>query len=139
MDRLLRRGGSLTGRIQDLYRGEPALLAERSARHVQRGEHPLQPPRTDRHRGYRGYGVPLPLRDQGWWIGQQDLPLPGDQGAAQPRHARALHGGEDEVARYSCLSSLPHRLRYRWHIGREEPPHREARLYPLLRQPAHYG
>ena len=41
------RRGSLTRRIQHLHTGQPPLLAERSAQYVRRGEHTLQPPRTD--------------------------------------------------------------------------------------------
>ena len=47
MDRLRGRRGSLTRCIQHLHTGQPPLLAERSAQYVRRGEHTLQPPRTD--------------------------------------------------------------------------------------------
>ena len=43
-----------------------------------------------------------------------------------------------EIPRNGSLSALPHRHRYRRYFGREEPPHREARFYPLLRLAADY-
>jgi fumarate hydratase class I len=89
----------------------------------------LQPPRTDRHRSHRGQRVPLPLRGQGRRQRQQDLPLSGDQGTMQnPRHPDPLPRGEDEEPRHRRLPALPHRLRHRRHIRREEPAHRQAGL-----------
>ena len=47
MDRLRGRRGSVARCLQHIYTGQPALLAERSAQYVRRGEHTLQPPSTD--------------------------------------------------------------------------------------------
>ena len=55
--------------------------------HVRGEELRHEPARADRHlrRGLRP--VRLPLRGQGRRVRQQDVPLPGDQGAAEPRRA----------------------------------------------------
>ena len=73
-------------------------------------------------------------------LGQQDLLLPNDEGNdSERRHTAAVPRGEDEESGYSCVSSLPHCIRHRRHIGREEPAHREARLNQILRQLAYNG
>ena len=47
---LPRRGrGFVTRCVQHLHRGQPALLSERTVDDVRRGEHQVQPARTDRH------------------------------------------------------------------------------------------
>ena len=60
------------------------------------------------------------------------LPVPGNEGHPQPADARALPRRQNEDARHGRLPALPHRLRHRRHVGREEPAHREARLHALL-------
>ena len=51
-------------------------------------------------------------------IGQQDLPLPGDEGQnPESRHSRTVPRGEDEKPRHGGLPSLPHRVRHRRNIG----------------------
>ena len=57
----------------------------------------------------------------------------------QPGHARTVPRREDEEPRHGGLSSLPHRVRHRRHVGREKPAHREARFHALLWQSAHHG
>ena len=52
----------------------------------------LQPARTDRPGVRRGHGVPLPVRHQGRRQRQQDLPVPDDQGRAQPGHTGSFLG-----------------------------------------------
>ena len=57
---------------------------------------------------------------------------------AQSRETRELPDREDEDPRYGGLPSLPHRIRNRRLIGRDQPQDRQARLRQVLRQPAHY-
>ena len=56
----------------------------------------------------------------------------GDESHPEPRDAGSVPRREDEDAGYGGLSSLPHCLRHRRYVGREEPADREARFYPLL-------
>ena len=61
------------------------------------------------------------------------LLLPHDQGHHPERgHAPAVPGGEDEEPRHGSLPALPHLLRHRWHVCREEPSHRQARQHQVL-------
>ena len=138
MDGILRRRGHRQRRLPNLHPGEPALLAKRSAQHVRRGEHPLQPAGTNRPRSHRGNGVQIPLRHQRRRLRKQNISLPGNQSHPQPRHARTLPRGQDENPRHGSLPALSRGICHRRHIGREEPAYREAGLDPLLRQPAHY-
>ena len=60
----------------------------------------------------------MEYRYQRRWVGQQDLPLPGDEGQnPESRHSRAVPCGEDEKPRHGGLPSLPHRVRHRRNIG----------------------
>ena len=58
-------------------------------------------------------------------------------GSANKTYPDSVPRREDEELRYSCMSSLPHRLRDRWYLCREEPAHREVGFYQVLRWSAH--
>ena len=85
---------------------------------VRREELRHQPAGADRPLRHRRRRVPVPLRRQGRRLGQQDLPVPGDQGAAQPGGAGEVPDREDDDARHRGLPALPPGLRHRRHLGR---------------------
>ena len=61
----------------------------------------------------------LLFRGQGWGLGQQDVPVPGDQGAAQPRGLVAgLLRREDPLSRYLRLPAVSPRPGGRRYLGR---------------------
>ena len=84
-------------------------------------------------------GVPLPDGRQGRRLGEQDVPLPGDEGAPQPGEPREVPDREDEDARHRRLPALSPRLRDRRHLGRGVPQDGQARLGEGPRRPAHDG
>ena len=83
-----------------------------------RGEHRQQPPRADRDLRDRRRRVPVPLHGQGRRLGQQELPVPGDEGAAQPRQPHALLRREAAHARHVGVPAVPPRHRHRRHLRR---------------------
>ena len=123
-----RREGALQGDLGDLPDRQPALLPGRPAHDVQREEQREQPAGADRHLRQARRQLRVPLPGQGRRLGQQDLPVPADQGAAQRRQAHPLAGREDEDAGDGRLSALPRGLRHRRHLGRGQPQDREAGL-----------
>ena len=82
------RGGDRPRRVRRLHPAQPALLADGAAHDVGGEEHRLQPARPDRalrrHRARARDVVQVPLHGQGRRLGQQVLPLPGDQGGPEP-------------------------------------------------------
>ena len=79
-----------------------------------------------------GDGVQVPLRRQRRRLGEQDVPLPGDEGAPEPDQPRSLPRREDEEPRHRGLPAVPHRDRHRRDVGRGVPEDRQARLDRLL-------
>ena len=106
-----RRGGHRARGLRRVHPAEPALLAARPADHVGRTQHRLQPagPGRDLRRGPgRAPGrVQVPVHGQGRRLGQQVLPLPGDQGAAEPDPDDAVPGGEAAPDRHRGLPAVP--------------------------------
>ena len=131
-----RRGAARGGHRAHLHRGQPALLPDGAALHVRGGQHRHQPAGPDRPVRHRGRRVRLPVRGQGRRLGQQDLPLPGDQGAAEPGLAAEVRRREDPHARHRRLPALPPRHRHRRHLGGDHPEDRQARVVPLPRRAA---
>ena len=74
LDRRRRRGGDRQGRLQDLHRDQPALLAGLAAVDVQGSADRHQPAGADRHLRDRRRRLQVPVRRQGRRLGQQDLP-----------------------------------------------------------------
>ena len=63
-------------------------------------------PGPDRDLCHRRARVQVPADGQGRRLGQQVVPLPADQGGAQPSCDAVVPGGEDPLAGYSCLPAL---------------------------------
>ena len=79
-----RRRAYRARRLRDLQGAQPALFAGGSLHDDRREELGHEPSGADRHlRRPPRHGVRVPLHHQGRRFGQQDLPLPADQGAAQ--------------------------------------------------------
>ena len=121
-------------RLRRVHEAEPALLAARAADHVGRAQHRLQPAGPDRALR-RGPGRPpgrlqVPVHGQGRRLGQQELPLPGDQGAAEPDADDAVPGGEAAAHRYRRLPAVPPGHRDRRHVRRVRAEDGEVRLAP---------
>ena len=72
------------GIFKTYHDGQPALLADGAAHHVGREEHRHQPPAQIEIVRDRRRHVQVPVHGEGRRLGQQELPVPGDQGAAQP-------------------------------------------------------
>ena len=138
-DRGRRRGGPLARHLRRLHPAQPALLADGPADHVGREEHRLQPAGADRAVRDRRRRLQVPLHGQGRRLGQQVLPLPGDEGGPE----RGLHdevpGGEDPLARHGRLPAVPPGDRRRRHQRRVRAEDREVRLRALPRRAARRG
>ena len=66
----------------------------------------------------------------------KSLPLPGDQGAAEPDPDDAVPGGEAAPDRHRRLPALPPGDRHRRHLGRVRAEDRQVRLGEVPRRPA---
>ena len=132
------------GRLPGVHPAEPALLAARPADHVGRAEHRHQPAGPDRavRRGPgRAAGrVQVPVHGQGRRLGQQVVPVPGDQGAAEPGADDAVPGREAAADRHRGLPAVPPGRRDRRHQRRARAEDREAGLarstWTTCRRPA---
>ena len=78
-----------------------ALLADGAAHDVGRAEHRHQPAGPDRALRRAGRRLQAPVHGQGRRLGQQELPVPGDQGGAEPQ--RRCCGSSTR----SCARSAP--------------------------------
>ena len=78
-----RRSRAQPGHPQGLHRDQPALQPDGAARHVQGGQHRHQPAGADRPLRHQGQRLQVHVHGQGRRLGQQELSLPGDQGAAE--------------------------------------------------------
>ena len=80
----------------------------------------------------------VPVPGQGRRLGQQDLPVPGDQGAAEPGVAAEVRGRQGARHRHLGLPALPPGAGHRRPVGRDDPEDGEAGQRPLPRRPAHH-
>ena len=87
-----------------------------------------------------GHEILLPVRRQGRRLRQQNLPLPGNEGPAQPGHAEKVPSGKDALlwARRPALP-LSHRFRHWRNLCGKMPEDREDGFHEVLRQSADYG
>ena len=137
-----RRRGDLARGVRRLHEAQPALLPARAADHVGGEEHRHQPARADRDlrdRGPRQAGVQVPLHGQGRRLGQQVLPLPGDEGGPEPHADAAVPRREDPLARHRRLPAVPPGRGDRRYVGGVRAQDREVRLGALPRQPPDRG
>ena len=104
-------------------------------------EHRLEPAGPDRavrrHRARTRGELQVPVHGQGRRIGEQVLPVPGDQGDPEPRLDDDLPRGEDPLARHGRLPAVPPRDRHRRHLGGVRAEDREVRLRQVPRHAAH--
>ena len=140
-DRRRRRRVDLARRLRRLHPAQPALLAAGAAVDVRGEEHRHQPAGTGGALlgARRPAGVQVPVHGQGRRLGQQVVPVPGDQGDPQPAADPHLPRREDPCARHSRLPAVPPGRRHRRHLGGVRPQDRQAGLRPLPRPPAHRG
>ena len=137
--RRARRGAHRARRLRRLHAAEPALLAARPADHVGGAQHRHQPARADRAVRHRGRRVQVPVHGQGRRLGQQVLPLPGDQGGAEPGRDAGVPGGEDPLARHRRVPALPPGHRDRRHQRRVRAEDRQVRVGEVPRHAADRG
>ena len=90
-------------------------------------------------RGRPRAGVQVPLHGQGRRLGQQVLPLPGDEGGPEPQADAAVPRREDPLARHGRLPAVPPGRGHRRHVGGVRAEDGEVRLGALPRQPADLG
>ena len=141
-DRRRRRRGDQPRRVRRLHPAQPALLPARAADDVRGEEHRHQPAGPDRallHARQGRPGVQVPLHGQGRRLGQQVVPLPGDQGRPQPDAADGVPRREDPLARHRRVPAVPPRRRHRRHERGVRAEDREVRLRALPRRPADRG
>ena len=126
--------------VYETYKDRNLLFAGR-AFHDDRGEEfRYEPPGTDRYlRRPPRHGVRIPLHYQGRRLGQQDLPLPADQGAAEREIADRFHQDPYLRPRYVGLPALPPGHLHRRYVGRDVPLDREEGFGRLPRRVAHFG
>ena len=103
-DRRRRRGGDRPRRLRRLHPAGPALLPAGAADDVGGAQHRHQPAgagRALRERAARRARVLVPVHGQGRRLGEQVVPLPGDQGGPEP--------GVDDArsSTRSCVRSAP--------------------------------
>ncbi len=143
LDRRRRRGRDRARRIRRVHQTQPALLPDGATDHVGRAEHRLQPAGPDRavRRGPgRASGrLQVPVHGQGRRLGQQDLPVPGDQGAAEPGPDDAVPGGEAAVDRHRRLPAVPPGHRDRRHLRGVRAEDRQVRQREVPGRAAHRG
>ena len=131
-----RRGGHRPGRVRHVHDGEPALLADGAAHHVGGGQHRHQPAGPDRDLRHRRRRVRLPVHGQGRRLGQQELPVPGDEGAAQPDEPHGLPRRQAAHARHGGVPAVPPGHRHRRHVGGAHAEDGQAGVGALPRRPA---
>ena len=128
------------GRLRRLHAAQPALLADGADHDVGGEEHRLQPAGPDRalrrHRSPATRRIQVPLHGQGRRLGQQELPLPGDQGDPQRGGHDALPRREAPLARHGGLPALPPRHRHRRHVRRVRPEDSQVRVGEVPRHAA---
>ena len=127
-----RRRGDQPRRLRRLHEAQPALLPARAADDVRGEEHRHQPAGPDRAlldaRQGRQAGVQVPLHGQGRRLGQQVVPLPGDEGGPQPAADAEVPRREDPLARHGRLPAVPPGRRHRRHQRGVRAEDREVRL-----------
>ncbi len=128
-----RRGGDRPRDLRHVSDLEPAVLADGAARHVHREEHRHEPAGGDQDLGDRRRRLQVPVHGQGRRLGQQELPVPGDQGAAQRGDPAAVDLRQDAVARHVSVPAVPPRRGHRRHVGRVRRRDRQARVDALPR------
>ena len=99
-------------------------------------EHRLEPAGADRDLRRAGGRVRAAVHRQGGRVGQQELPLPGDEGAAEPGVAAALRRGEAEDHRDGRLPALSPGAGGRRHVRRVHPEDAEAGHHEVPRPAA---
>ena len=127
-DRRERRGGDLPRGLRGLRVPQPALLADGAHVVLGRAQHRHEPARAGRavQRAGRRPTLRAAGDGQGRRVGQQDLPVPGDQGAAEPEAAGDLPRREAALAGHGGVPALPPGDRRRRDVGGVHPQGREA-------------
>ena len=139
-----RRRGDQQGRVRRLHEAQPALLPARAAEHVGGEEHRHQPARPDRallraRPGREEAGVQVPVHGQGRRVGEQVVPVPGDQGRLEPPADADVPRREDPLAGDRRVPAVPPGDRDRRHQRGVRAQDREVRVGALPRQPADLG
>ena len=136
-----RRGGPVPRHLRRLPDPEPALLPAGPADHVGRAQHRHQPAGPDRalrrHRARPRAGLQVPRHGQGRRQRQQVVPLPGDQGPAEPGLDDQLPRREAAQPGHRGLPAVPPGRGHRRHQRRVRPEDRQVRLGEVPRRPAH--
>ncbi len=113
-----RRGGHRPRRVRDVSHEQPALQPVGADHDVRRAQHRHQPPRRDQDRGDRRRRVQVLVHRQGRRQRQQELPVPGDQGAAERGDVAALAVRQDADPGDGGLPAVPPGRRDRRDVGR---------------------
>ena len=135
-----RRARSLARDLRRLPEAQPAVLPAVAAVDVAGAQHGHEPARADRavlehSPGPRG-PVRLPVHGQGRRQREQELPVPGDGGPAEPRVVHPLPRREAARHRHRRLPAVPPGDRHRRHQRRVRAQDGQVRQRPLLRHPA---
>ena len=126
--------------IYDTYQTSNLRYSQMAPLDMYNGEeHRHEPAGRDQDLRRRRRRLQVPVHGQGRRLGEQELPLPGDQGAAQRGDAAAVDLRQDAGARHVGLPAVPPRRRHRRHVGRVRRRDRQARVDALPRLAAHPG
>ena len=104
------------------HKGEDVYTGADDAEHIARGVY-----ETYKERNLR-YSQVVPFTMTGRRFGQQDLPLPADQGAAQREDAHRVHPYPHQGSGHFGLPALPSGDLHRRNVGRNVPLDREEGL-----------
>ena len=127
-----RRAGHQPRHPADLRDVEPALLADGPAHHVGREEHRHEPARPDRALRDGGRRLQAAVHGQGRRLGQQELPVPGDQSRPEP-----VLDAASSSTRSCARSEPPPARRITWpSSSAARPPNSRSR--PAKYASAHY-
>ena len=135
LHRRRRRGGHRPRRVRDVSDEQLALQPDGTDHDVRRAQHRQQPPGRDQDRGHRRRRVQVLVHRQGRRQRQQELPVPGDQGAAQRGAAAAVAVRQDADARHVGLPAVPPGGRRRRDVGRVRGRDGEAGVDEVSRLP----
>ena len=112
--------------VFDTYQTSNLRYSQMAPLDMYREEHRQQPAGADRDLRDSRRRVQLPVHGQGRRLGEQELPLPRDEGPAQPRQPHAVPRREAAHARHRGVPAVPPRDRDRRHVGGVRAQGREA-------------
>ena len=123
--------------VRHLSGAQPALFPGSALHHARGKELRHQHARPGGHLFQTGQPLRLPVRYQRRRFGQQDVPVPADQGPAHGSQPRKIPPRKDPDPRHGSLPAVSPGYRHRRHLGRNQPQDCQGSIDRLSRCPAH--